>query len=324
MQSTQFTRIQLALMTALALAQGCAATSHKVAPSKLGAPVSISAVQDNLNAGPIEFERIVAADWAVDRSGLVNFDNAKAEHLEDELEQIQIYVYRITHPEFGTYLIDTGISADLADGDSEDISGMVASAMNADKLVTHVTTADLVSRLPGPLKGVFLTHMHLDHIFGLPDIGNDVPVYVGPGEADHSAFLHMFVQGTTDSLLDGKGALREWAFDDQHPAIDVFGDGSLWALHMPGHSPGSVAFVIRTTTGPVLLTGDTCHTGFGWREGIEPGNFTDDHEQNRASLVTLKTLAKANPTMQVYLGHQEVDQKLRTYGATQPVTIGQK
>jgi hypothetical protein len=32
--------------------------------------------------------------------------------------------------------------------------------------------------------------------------------------------------------------------------------------------PGDLA---RTTTGPVLLTGDTCHTRWGWDNSVEPG-----------------------------------------------------
>jgi N-acyl homoserine lactone hydrolase len=88
--------------------------------------------------------------------------------------------------------------------------------------------------------------------------------------------------------------------------LDLFGDGSVYAISAPGHTPGSVAYLIRSTEGPVLLTGDTCHTKFGWEHEVEPGDFTADQAQNRAALLNLTALQKANPTLRVYLGHQSL------------------
>lgn len=47
-----------------------------------------------------------------------------------------------------------------------------------------------------------------------------------------------------------------------HPALDYFGDGSLYLLSTPGHAVGHMAALVRTTTRPnsfVLLGGDACH-----------------------------------------------------------------
>ncbi len=308
------------LCSLMLLSASCAFSSHRRIEAKMGRPATIAAAQASLalkesGSGPIEFERIVAASWAVDRSGLLNLEHPKAKHIKDTLESIEIYTYRITHPRYGTFLIDTGISEELAsDGDSDAIGWMVAKSMNIDKLKTNISTAKILERIPGRLQGVFLTHLHLDHILGMPDIGNQVPVYIGPGDISNSAFLHLFVQGSADRLLAGKAALREWRFDREHDAIDVFGDGSLWVLHMPGHSPGSVAFLIHSKEGPVLITGDTCHTGFGWANGVEPGSYTADHKRNRESLRILRTIATKYPEVQVHLGHQRFGQKLSPYG----------
>ncbi len=113
------------------------------------------------------------------------------------------------------------------------------------------------------LKGIFMTHLHLDHISGMPDVPNDVPIYTGPGEPEYSNFENTFVQGMEDSFFDGRPALQEFQFSKDPDGkldgvIDVFGDGSFFAILSPGHTPGSVAFVARTTTGTVLLTGDSC------------------------------------------------------------------
>ncbi len=119
----------------------------------------------------------------------------------------------------------------------------------------------------------------------------------------------MFVRGASDQLLKDKQPLQEWHFqpDPQNKLegiIDVFEDGSVFAIKVPGHTPGSTAFLIRTTHGPVLLTGDTCHTRWGWEHTVEPGDFTEDQARNLKSLKSLKELVASHPQIEVRLGHQ--------------------
>ena len=116
--------------------------------------------------------------------------------------------------------------------------------------------------------------LHIDHISGMPDVLNDVPLYIGASESTATSFKNMFVRGATDQLLKDKQPLQEWHFqpDPQNKLegiVDVFEDGSVFAIKVPGHTPGSTAFLIRTTHGPVLLTGDTCHTRLGWEHTVE-------------------------------------------------------
>ncbi|WP_237560236.1 hypothetical protein [Ferriphaselus sp. R-1] len=66
----------------------------------------------------------------------------------------------------------------------------------------------------------------------------------------------------------------------------------------------SVAFLIRTTRGPVLLTGDACITTWGWEHTVEPGDFTADHARNLKNLQNMKRLVAYHPQIEVYLGHQ--------------------
>nr|WP_283816419.1 MBL fold metallo-hydrolase [Bradyrhizobium liaoningense] len=112
-----------------------------------------------------------------------------------------------------------------------------------------------------------------------------------------------------DSFLAGRPPLQELQFAKDpdgrlEGVIDVFGDGSFFAIQSPGHTPGSMAFVVRTTAGPVLLTGDTCHTRWGWDNGVEPGSYIDDRERTRKNLLALKALSERHPKMIVKLGHQ--------------------
>jgi glyoxylase-like metal-dependent hydrolase (beta-lactamase superfamily II) len=89
----------------------------------------------------------------------------------------------------------------------------------------------------------------------------------------------------------------------------VFGDGSLFALHVPGHTRGSLAFLARTPRGPVLLVGDACHTAWGWKNGVEPGEFSTDGPRSAESLARLLDLARRHPSIDVRLGHQPLAAK---------------
>ena len=86
--------------------------------------------------------------------------------------------------------------------------------------------------------------------------------------------------------------------------LDVFGDGSFWAIWVPGHTAGSTAFVARTPNGPVLFTGDACHTTWGWQNGVEPGTFSEDQPKSAVSLSRLEKLVERHPHIDVRVGHQ--------------------
>jgi N-acyl homoserine lactone hydrolase len=319
-----FSAVISAVAAALSLG-GCAVTSHGTQPAQLGKAGTLAALEAVVDQpGPIEIETVAAADWHVPLSGLLNLDDpsARVAGLEDREEPIQIFSHALRHPSFGLFLIDSGVESALT-GDREHaaIGGLVANVAGLDELKVRLDTRTWLARQGAPLRGVFLTHLHLDHIMGLPDVPAGTPLYTGPGDAQASGFENLFVQGTTNRELAGHAPLSEWAFVPRSESassgetassgidavLDVFGDGSLWALHVPGHTPGSTAYVARSPRGPVLFTGDACHTAWGWEHDVEPGTFSSDQERSRASLLALRALARRHPRMEVRLGHQSLE-----------------
>jgi glyoxylase-like metal-dependent hydrolase (beta-lactamase superfamily II) len=262
--------------------------------------------------GPIELKTVASADWVADLSGLLNLKDPKAVQagLKEHEEPIQIYTHLVRHPTQGFFMVDTGVSKRLVEDPAGVGVGLVV--RNFAKIEKMQVRKDALSAIKSegvPLKGVLLTHLHLDHISGMPDVPKDIPIYTGPGEAGESKFENMFVQGMEDRFFDGRPALEEFQFSKDpdgkfEGVIDVFGDGSLFAILTPGHTEGHVSYLARTPTGPVLLTGDACHTRWGWEHGVEPGSYTFDRESERKSLLALKALSERHPKMIVKLGHQ--------------------
>lgn len=301
------------LVAAAALLSGCVVTHHAVQQSTLGVARSSADLLAVLSTpGEVTVETIAACDWEVDRSGLINLEHPRAKEagLIDGAEPIQVFFHVLRHPTKGTFIVDTGVENALRDDQSKSvISGLMRSFMKVERMKVHQPLGEWIAKEPQPLQGVFLTHLHFDHITGMADVPKGTQVYTGPGEASASAFMHMFVQGSTNRALEGKGAINEWAFTPD-PAgrfagvLDVFGDGSVWAIWLPGHTPGSTAFLVRTPGGPVLLTGDVAHTRWGWDHDVEPGTFTSDGPLSVESFKKLRALVAEHPQIDVRLGHQ--------------------
>jgi glyoxylase-like metal-dependent hydrolase (beta-lactamase superfamily II) len=292
----------------------CAQSTRPFTKVSQGTSQNIDHMLNQVKAkGPIKFAKVNAADWAVDREGLIDFNDQKAKDagLQEGKEPIQIYFYILEHPKFGKFLIDSGISREFRKDRSDwPVSKLVQSAMNLDALKINKTLEEFLSENKLSVNGVFLTHMHLDHILGIPDLPGIIPVYVGPNESSHKAFVNMFVQGSTDKLFGENVKIEHLNFESDAPEkmqiLDFFGDGSLYIMWVSGHTPGSLAFLVQTTTGPELVVGDTCHTAWGWENNVPPGGFTSNGKLNREKLNSLKELSTKIPKIKIHPGHQSI------------------
>jgi N-acyl homoserine lactone hydrolase len=287
-------------------------TTHPTTPANLGTPVSSSAMEAVIDQpGPIELKTI-GSSWAAPLKGLLNLKDPKAvaAGLKDHQEPIQIYLHVIRHATQGFFLIDTGVAeAFLKDPAGVGVGWVLRKYGGIERMQGKPSTAEVIASEGVPLNGVILSHIHFDHVSGLPDIPKDVPIYIGPNEANASLFLNMFAQPMNNRLLAGRPPLQEF----QIPAdpdgklegvIDVFGDSSFFAILTPGHTVGHLSFLARTTEGPVLLATDVSHTRWGWDHGVEPGTYLWNRERSHDNLLALKAVSERHPNMLVKAGHQ--------------------
>ncbi|TGL62306.1 MBL fold metallo-hydrolase [Leptospira ognonensis] len=290
----------------------CSQSTRPFSKTVIGKTKSFEEIESSVTQkGPIKFQKFLAADWIADRSGLLDFKDPKTKSagLVEGEEEIQIYFYIVEHPKFGKYLIDTGIS-NVFKKEPQDwpVSKLIQNVMNLDKLKIKSILSETLKDDQITLNGVFLTHMHLDHIMGVPDLPNQTTVYVGPDESNYKAFLNLFVQGSTDRLIGENVKIEQLEFKNKSPEnieiLDFFGDGSLYVLWVSGHTPGSLAFLVQTTGGTQLIVGDTCHTTWGWEQNVPPGKFTSSLELNRKHLNQLKEITQKFPKIKIHPGHQ--------------------
>lgn len=300
-------------LAALLLVAACTPTGHPVVPSALGTPRDAAALLAVVDLpGPVKLEEVVAADWAVPREGIWDLDSPKAKSagLSPGLEPVQLTFQALRHPTQGLFIVDTGVERAMRDRpDQAAVRGVVADSMKLATMKVRQTTGDWLASHGEPLRGVLLTHLHPDHVLGLADVPQGTPVYAGPNEPTARAFLNLFVKGSLDRALAGKGPLSVWGFGPAPSApfegiVDLFGDGSAWALWVPGHTGGSVAYLVRTPQGPVLMTGDACHTRAMWELELEAGHFSADKRLHAESLARMRRLVAEHPAIRVVFAHQ--------------------
>jgi N-acyl homoserine lactone hydrolase len=291
----------------------CRVTSLPAKSVQKGNPIPHDSINYKNPKGKIIFKKLTSADWSVDRSGLIDLNDpiSKEKGLLEGKEPIQIYMYVIDHPTYGRYFIDTGISNDFKKDPSEwPLSWLIKKAMNVNELKIKQTLGEWITQNPQKVNGVFLTHLHIDHIMGGNDLANDIPIYTGPKESTSTAFINLVVQGSSNNLLGEGKTIQELEFpftESGLSTLDFFGDGSLLVMHSPGHTPGSLSFLVHSSDGLQLVLGDTCHTNFGWQNNVPPGDFTEDQDRNINSLNALQIFAKRFKKINVHPGHQSLN-----------------
>jgi N-acyl homoserine lactone hydrolase len=170
---------------------------------------------------------------------------------------------------------DTGLSAELK-GKPKDMGDMVA---RMDR-----TLAEQLAQLglkPQDVDIVGISHMHPDHTGQAAQFAN-AALLIGKADFDQTA-------GKDDPFGPWRGAGKKvTTVTADH---DVFGDGSVVALHLPGHTPDHMALLVKLASGPVLLSGDLYHSlDARAKRGVPP--FNTSRPQTLASMDRFEKLAK--------------------------------
>jgi glyoxylase-like metal-dependent hydrolase (beta-lactamase superfamily II) len=159
---------------------------------------------------------------------------------------------------------------------------------------------------PDQVTFVGISHNHHDHIGQAADFPKATLLI---GAEDFEAAKRGGV--ISDGSRDAGERLAPWTrggakVEELQRDRDVFGDGSVVILHMPGHTPGHQSLVVRLAkTGPVLITGDLYHFRENRRVRGVP-TFNTDRAQTLASMDRFEAIARQLKA-KVVIQHEPAD-----------------
>jgi len=178
-------------------------------------------------------------------------------------------------------------------------------------LVTALTQAGLD---PAQVKWAAITHAHWDHTGGLGDL-KQAKVLLSRAESDFQAtFKGEWDHGAIVVAVE-RARDRFAPFDFDGPPLlgfesskDLFGDGSVIAVPLPGHTPGSTGYLLRNEKGErVLLIGDASWMLRGVEESLRKNfisrSLDENGEQTGVTLARLHALLAAHPELKQVPAH---------------------
>ena len=143
----------------------------------------------------------------------------------------------------------------------------------------------------GKLCYILLTHGHFDHIMGVFDVQKNYGGKIVIHEKDADCFVD-----EEKSLISnfGSGAKLPKKADILVKDGDTlpFADGAIEVMHTPGHTEGSVCYLI----GDKIFSGDTLFYGSVGRTDFKSGSFEE-------IIKSVKRLASLEGDRKVYPGH---------------------
>lgn len=154
-----------------------------------------------------------------------------------------------------------------------------------------------LGRSPSDIKHIVITHYHIDHVGGLPELQEYVPARTGVhlAEAPHVAsddplpnpFMHPLLAKICEPYLsrNDPGAARVDVHLDDGDEMAAL--GGMRIVHAPGHTAGSIS--IHFPNRGVLLVGDAMQYKFG-RLMLPSRLFTQDMGEAAQSVQKLAQL----------------------------------
>lgn len=169
----------------------------------------------------------------------------------------------VRHPK-GDVLIDAGFSPnaeaqmnELPDA-ARDSGLQVVSGSKDRKPIIAAFSA--VGEKPSGVARILITHAHYDHLGGAVEL--IAPIFVAPAESEWMAEQAAHPTITPPSLLTAvQPRVRSLAYKSGpylgfESGDDIYGDGTVVAVALPGHTPGSQGVFLTLGQRKVFLIGD--------------------------------------------------------------------
>lgn len=169
-----------------------------------------------------------------------------------------------------------------------------------------------VGEKPEQIARILITHAHYDHLGGATQLA--APIYVSSAEAAWMTAQEAHPTITPPSLIAAvKPRLKVLTYDSGpylgfKESKDIYGDGTLVVVPLPGHTPGSLGVFVKLGQRSVFMIGDAADTLEAAERGLpkSPAIRTNaDFEPDVADSTTkrISDFHRAHPDITIIPAH---------------------
>jgi len=230
----------------------------------------------------------------------------------------------LDHPRLGPVLFDTGYTPRFFSETARWPYSLYAkiTPVYLDKAETALNQLQARGIAATDIQTIIVSHFHADHVGGLADFPNAHYIYFGEAfeavrhrrgfGAVRAGYLPGLLPPDFESRSRPVGARETISLPPDYApfdrGIDLFGDGSLIAVHLPGHAHGQMGLFLEAENfGPTFLAADACWHSQAYRELIYPHPLANlalaDANAYRDTLQKLHRLHQHNPVLHILPTH---------------------
>lgn len=225
----------------------------------------------------------------------------------------------LRHPTQGYILWDTGYAARMFDVTRRLPFSIYAriTPLRLDPALALVNQLPRMQVAPADIQWIILSHFHADHIAGLLDfpqahiVCSTEAYQVIAAAQGFRALRKAFIPALMPTDFTSRARMLSDFSGAPLPflgrTVDLFNDGSLLAMRLPGHARGQIGVLANSTRGPVLLAADSCWLSRSYRERRAPPRIAnlilDDPRATRKTIDALHVFAVARPDVNIIPTH---------------------
>lgn len=225
----------------------------------------------------------------------------------------------LKHPEYGYVLWDVGYAPRIFEA-TERLPYRVqrwTTPLYLNPELTLVRQLQARQIAPEAIGRIIVSHFHGDHIAGLLDfpaaklIARKTAYDHVVGQHGLAAMRRGFLPGLMPADFAARAqllpAFSSPALPGLGPTHDLFGDGSMVLVELPGHARGQIGLLANTQRGRILFAADGAWHSQAIREVRPPHAvtrvFVDDFAAVRTTLEGLQRFAQALPDVEIMPTH---------------------
>lgn len=176
----------------------------------------------------------------------------------------------LCHPRHGWLLWDTGYAPRMLEVTRDWPFSLYqrATPLRLDPQLSVLAQLGRWKLQAGDIQHVVISHFHADHIAGLRDFSSARLIASESAYTDVAArrgweaLRRAFIPALLPSDFEQRAQLLPPFGGQELPALgathDIFGDGSLFLIALPGHARGQIGMLAQTERGRILFAADGC------------------------------------------------------------------